>query len=90
MTMTSSFSMKYQGGGKMYHVKRHDEKMTMVEHPHVAECMKGHEKDMCDPPSPAKAREMLHHGTVHGKPLSKKQRGLFGIIASGKRPRKRM
>lgn len=38
-------------------------------------------------PSKAKAREMLHDGTVHGKPLSKKQRGLFGAIASGA-PRK--
>lgn len=36
-----------------------------------------------------KAREMLADGTVHGKPLSKKQRGLFGVVASGKRPRKK-
>jgi hypothetical protein len=34
----------------------------------------------------AKAAEMLHHGAVHGNPLSPKQRGLFGVIASGKRP----
>ena len=37
--------------------------------------------------SKSKAREMLHDGTVHGKPLTEAQRGLFGIIASGKKPR---
>lgn len=31
----------------------------------------------------AKAKEILHDGTVHGKPLSKKQRGFFGARASG-------
>ncbi len=36
--------------------------------------------------SQAKAREMLHDGTVHGKALTKKQRGYFGLIASGKKP----
>lgn len=36
--------------------------------------------------SPSKAREMLHHGEVHGKPLSRKQRGLFGMIAGGGHP----
>ena len=40
------------------------------------------------PPTKKKAKEMLHHGEVHGKPLTKKQRGLFGVIASGKKPRK--
>ncbi len=33
-----------------------------------------------------KAKEMLHHGEVHGEPLTEKQRGLFGLIASGKKP----
>ena len=33
-----------------------------------------------------KAKEMLRHGTVHGKKISKKQKGLFGLIAGGKRP----
>ena len=33
-----------------------------------------------------KAAIMLEEGTVHGQPLTSKQRGLFGIIASGKRP----
>jgi len=33
-----------------------------------------------------KAAEMLHDGTVHGKPLTSKQRGLFALVASGKRP----
>jgi len=28
--------------------------------------------------SPAKAREILHHGSVHGHPLTKAQRGFFG------------
>lgn len=28
-----------------------------------------------------KAREILHDGTVHGHPLTEKQRGLFGVIA---------
>lgn len=37
--------------------------------------------------TPSKAREMLHN-PPHGKPLTKKQRGLFGLIASGKRPRR--
>jgi hypothetical protein len=38
--------------------------------------------------SRAKAREILHDGTVHGKPLTDKQRKLFGAIASGKSLRK--
>ena len=33
-----------------------------------------------------KAKKMLRHGEVRGKPLSKKQKGLFGVIAGGKRP----
>ena len=36
-----------------------------------------------------KAREILRDGTVHGKKLTKKQLGLFGIIASGKKPGKK-
>ena len=35
-----------------------------------------------------KAKEMLSHGEVHGQPLTQKQRGLFGVIASGKKPTK--
>lgn len=31
--------------------------------------------------SPAKAREILRDGTVHGQPLSEAQRGMFGAIA---------
>lgn len=34
---------------------------------------------------PAKAREMLHN-PPGGNPLTEKQRGLFGLIASGTRP----
>ena len=37
-------------------------------------------------PSKAKSKEMLKHGTVHGKPLTDKQKGLFGLIAGGKKP----
>ena len=40
-------------------------------------------------PSKAKARKILHDGSVRGKRLSKKQRGLFGAIASGKARKKR-
>jgi len=31
--------------------------------------------------SSTKAKEILRDGTVHGHPLSKKQRGLFGAAA---------
>ena len=34
--------------------------------------------------SPTKARKILHDGSVRGKPLTPKQRGLFGARASGK------
>ena len=36
--------------------------------------------------SKKKAKEILRDGTVHGKPLTKKQRGYFGVISSGKTP----
>ena len=36
--------------------------------------------------SPEKAHEMLEHGEVRGEPLTEKQRGLFALIASGKKP----
>lgn len=39
------------------------------------------------PVTPGKAKKILRHGSVHGKALSRKQQGLFGVIASGKRPR---
>lgn len=32
----------------------------------------------------AKAKKMLRHGKVRGKPLTKKQRGKFGAVAAGK------
>lgn len=35
-----------------------------------------------------KAKEILRHGEVRGKKLTKKQRGLFGVVASGKKPKK--
>ena len=37
----------------------------------------------------AKARLMLHEGTVRGHPLTSAQRGLFGASASGQKLRKR-
>lgn len=37
-------------------------------------------------PSAAKASTMLHDEKIRGKPITTKQRGLFGIIASGKTP----
>ena len=39
-------------------------------------------------PSKAKAGEMLRHGTVHGKPLTEGQEGLFGLIRGGGTPTK--
>lgn len=33
----------------------------------------------------AKAKKILKHGSVHGKRLSKKQRGFFGARAGGTR-----
>ena len=35
-----------------------------------------------------KAKKILKHGEVRGHPLSEKQKGLFGIVAGGKTPRK--
>jgi hypothetical protein len=37
-------------------------------------------------PTKRKAKKILKHGEVRGKALTKKQRGLFGLIAGGKRP----
>ena len=33
-----------------------------------------------------KAKKILRHGEVRGKPLSKAQKGLFGLIAGGGTP----
>jgi len=38
--------------------------------------------------SQAKAKEIMRHGEVRGRSLTKKQRGLFGLIAGGKTPTK--
>lgn len=35
-----------------------------------------------------KAGKMLKEGVAHGKPLTKKQKGLFGLIRGGKKPQK--
>jgi hypothetical protein len=39
-------------------------------------------------PSKDKAKKMMDDGTVRGKPITTKQRGLFGIIMAGKAPMK--
>ena len=39
-------------------------------------------------PSQGKAKEILKDGTVRGKPITTKQRGLFGIILAGRKPTK--
>ncbi len=39
-------------------------------------------------PTQGKAKEILKDGTVRGKPITTKQRGLMGIIASGAVPKK--
>ena len=44
---------------------------------------------MAKGPSKRKARMMLKDDSANGQPLTSKQRGLFGIIASGKKPTKR-
>ena len=36
--------------------------------------------------SKAKARKMMRHGRVRGRPLTEAQLGLFGLIAGGKKP----
>ena len=38
--------------------------------------------------SKGKAMKMLHEGMANDEPLTKKQRGLFGAIASGKARKK--
>lgn len=37
----------------------------------------------------AKAREILHDGTVRGHKLTAAQRGYMGVVASGRKPRGR-
>ena len=39
--------------------------------------------------SAAKAKKMLRDDSAHGKPLNKAQKGLFGVVASGKKPKKK-
>jgi hypothetical protein len=39
-------------------------------------------------PTKAKAKKMLSHGEVKGKPLTSAQKGMFGIIAGGRTPTK--
>lgn len=38
--------------------------------------------------APAKAKEILRDGTVHGKPLTPAQRGMFGA-AAGRAPKRK-
>ena len=37
----------------------------------------------------AKAKKILKHGSVHGKKLTKKQKGFFGARAGGQKLRKK-
>ena len=37
--------------------------------------------------SQGKAKEILEHGEVHGKRLTKKQKRFFGAVAGGQKPR---
>lgn len=37
-------------------------------------------------PTKAKARKILRDGEIDGRPLTKKQKGFFGLIAGGKKP----
>jgi len=37
----------------------------------------------------SKAKEILKDKTVHGKPLTQKQKGFFGVVAGGRKPRGR-
>ncbi len=39
-------------------------------------------------PSQGKAKEIMHDGTVRGKPITTKQRGLMAIIATGMTPKR--
>lgn len=43
---------------------------------------------MGEKPTRKKAKKILKHGSVRGKPLSKKQKSLFGLIADGGKPTK--
>ena len=38
--------------------------------------------------SSSKAKEILHHGSVHGKSITDKQRRFFGAVSSGSKPKK--
>lgn len=49
--------------------------------------MADRKKGQAGSPSPRKAKEILRDGTVHGEPLTKKQKGFFGARAGGA-PRK--
>jgi hypothetical protein len=42
-----------------------------------------------NPVTKRKAKKILNHGSVKGKPLTKPQRGLFGAVAGGKKIRKK-
>ena len=37
-------------------------------------------------PSKEKAKKIMAHGKVRGRKLTKKQKGLMGLIAGGKKP----
>lgn len=95
MTMTSQLFGKYQGGKMRMKKSSGNNGMggTKLEHPHCAICLKGHEKDMGDPPkNPGKVGKVMHefkHGTLrsgskHGpKVKSRAQAIAIGMSEAG-------
>jgi hypothetical protein len=47
---------------------------------------KNHKDSHSNSPSPGKARKILEHGSVHGKPLSPKQKRFMHFIEGGGTP----
>lgn len=65
---------KFPAIGRDRDRKKHQLAMTIAKHGRA-------NVPGASPVTPGKAREMLHHGSVHGHALTKKQRGMFGAIA---------
>lgn len=53
---------------------------------HAAKRMADDGGKMSMPMTARKAKKMLKEGMAHGMPLTDKQKGLFGMIASGDKP----
>lgn len=56
---------------------------------HCATCIQPDENASSHRLTAGKARLMLHEGTVHGHPITDKQRRFFGAIAGGAKIRKK-